>query len=142
MTDLRIAVLALVLLLTACGEPRRSETPSEPPSAPPPAASAPPRAEPSKPEPATFYVGRWAASQEQCATEPWTFTRASLQAAEGTCTFDEVAAIPTGFSLKGTCQWQNAQVPADIKVAFAQSAQALLVSGRPVGDVGLTACPG
>ena len=36
----------------------------------------------------------------------------------------------------------NAEAPADIKVAFAQSARALLVSGRPVGDVGLTACPG
>jgi len=137
-----IAIAALALMTSACGPQQNAETP---PSAPAP-APLPPQALPApapKPAPNTnaFYVGKWAKSQADCDANAWSITQNALTAPDGHCAFDQVAPVTEGFAVEASCQWAGKPVHASMRLSYAQSAKALLISGSPGGDVGLIACP-
>ena len=120
---------ALALGLVACERPEPPAAPTQPDSAAAPAPDQP------------FFVGRWAFTESDCAVNAWTFTPNSLQARAGTCSFPLVEPTPEGFAIDAACRWAGEVSRARMRLAYAQSAKALLVSGSPAGDVGLVACP-
>lgn len=141
MTDAR-PLIGVILLLSACGQPAqqaRREPPAADLSSQRPVRPATPTPE-LEPKPA-FYIGRWATSVSACANQAWTFGDTSLKGPDGDCAFVDVMTVPTGFRMAGTCRWDGVERPADVSLAYAQSAQALLISGTPLGEVGLVACP-
>jgi hypothetical protein len=89
-----------------------------------------------------FFVGRWAATTDLCATAAWVFTETGLATSgEVTCTFDTVTRTRTGYDLQATCTAEAPPAPYLIRLAYAQSAQALLVEEGPFDPIGLVACP-
>jgi hypothetical protein len=131
-----IAVTALAIALSACSPRQNAEAPPQAPAPLPPAPTP-------QPAPATdaFYIGRWARSEADCPAKAWSITQNALTAPEGSCAFDTVAPIPEGFAVEASCQWAGKPVHASMRLSYAQSAKALLISGSPAGDIGLIACP-
>lgn len=129
-----------VLLLSACE--RKAETP---PSAAPakrgPEASA--MASPaSQAEAAPFFVGRWAAGPELCADGAWTITARGLDTAgEVSCRFDTPPAGPGPVDVDAVCTAEGPPKRWRLHLAYAQSAQALLIENGPFADIGLVRCP-
>jgi hypothetical protein len=132
-----LACTALLVTLTACGEP-----------APDPAAVEKmgdleplDRALPSETrEPR--YVGRWGASEEFCADDAWVFTARHLETkGEVSCDFTQVDETPTGYRIAAACVAQGPPTPHHIELSFAESAGAMLVSGGPWDQpIGLVYC--
>lgn len=90
---------------------------------------------------ALFFVGDWAVSEEACGTIPWEFTETGLSTpGEVSCTFDEVNVIPEGYEIAATCTAEGPPSPYRLKLARAQSADALLVEGGPFTPIGLVSC--
>lgn len=134
-----ILPVAALLALVACGP---SEAPPDPDAAAKlgpaeplerslPPASASPR-----------YVGVWAVSEALCAQGAWTIREDGLSTAgEVSCTFNRVSEIPSGYEIAATCYAEGPPEPHTIQFAFAESAQALLVTGGPwAGPTGLVHC--
>lgn len=131
----RCAILT-ALALAACdgGEQAPEVSPAPLPVAPPPERPTP---LPQK----TFYLGRWAASEAQCADQAWTFTPTGLEAPQGACAFDTVSPTEAGVEIATDCRWAGETTRTRMRLAYAQSAQALLIEDGPAGDMGLIACP-
>lgn len=127
-----------LLLLAACE--RQAEAPPAPASAEPPPA---PAATPAPPaEAAAFYVGRWAAKPELCADGAWVITERGIDTAgEVSCRFEAPPAGPGPIEVDAICTAEGPPKRWRLRLAYAQSAQALLVENGPFADIGLIRCP-
>ncbi len=92
-------------------------------------------------QPASYrFVGRWATEAGKCAT-PWRFTATSLKTPAGAvCSFSNVNEVPGGFDIAASCITGDAPKDDSLQLRFAESAKALLVESRVVGDAGLVRC--
>lgn len=122
-----IVFAALALSLSGCGKQHNADTP---PRAPAPTIPA-----------NAFYVGEWAREAADCPARAWSIHANALQAPEGACDFRTIAPVQEGFAVEADCRWAGKAVHASMRLSYAQSAKALLISGSPAGDVGLIACP-
>src|SRR3546814_5462303 len=85
------------------------------------------------------YVGRWAATQQLCATGAWRFHERRLDTAgEVSCTFDKIDKVPGGYDITATCLAEGNRTPDTIELRFAESARAMLVSSKMWDGVGLS----
>lgn len=157
--------LAAGLVLAACSQQPANETAStdavtpvtnEAPPLPTPSASptsattatpapSPDSGEPGKLPPANGatprYVGRWAATEQLCASGAWRFYATHLETAgEVSCTYNRVDKVPGGYDLHATCTAEAPPAPDLIKLRFAESAQAMLVESKTLKSTGLIYC--
>ncbi|HVI98670.1 MAG TPA: hypothetical protein VM657_06340 [Sphingomonas sp.] len=87
------------------------------------------------------YVGRWAATQQLCATGAWRFQPKRLDTAgEVSCAFDDVKKVPGGYDIAASCLAEGQQSKDTIQLRFAESARAMLVQSKMWDGVGLTYC--
>ena len=156
---MRIAGLVLILLAAGCSgapqgnvssaemsRPDTSANISDASSAP--STSAAPAKEAAAiagklPPPDTKYryVGRWAATEQLCASGAWRFAPKRLDTAgEVSCSFDSVAQAPGGYDIQATCTAEAPPQPDTIKLRFAESAQAMLVDSHVLPPAGLIYC--
>lgn len=99
-----------------------------PPAADPPAAS--PR-----------FVGRWATTEQNCATLAWEFTAETLDTPAGShCDFNSVEEAPGGYDIAATCTAEGPPTEDTLELRFAESAGALLFSSESIADAGLVPC--
>src|SRR3546814_15723895 len=72
------------------------------------------------------YVGRWAATQQLCATGAWRFHERRLDTAgEVSCTFDQIDKVPGGYDITATCLAEGNRTPDTIAIRLAESARAI-----------------
>lgn len=153
-----LALLIAALALSACGD--RDET--SPPSAANLAAPNPQTVEPAPnatgqlvaadtatapgelPSAAspTRYVGQWAVASLGCAEPAWRFEADRLTTQdEVSCAFMQVTPAPGGYDLAARCLAEGEERASTLRLRFAESAKAMLVSGGPFsGEIGLTYC--
>jgi hypothetical protein len=158
----RLAVAA-GLVLAACSQQPANETasteamtpiandvatptaPETSPSPTPASSPSPDSGEPRKLPPAAGatprYVGRWAASEQLCASGAWRFYATHLETAgEVSCSYNRVDTVPGGYDLHATCTAEAPPAPDLIKLRFAESAQAMLVDSKTFKSTGLIYC--
>ena len=128
-------VLALPLVLAACGEPAEQAAPS------PVAAASPSTAEPARvPSSAVGFVGRWGTDPARCAQAQYVLTRTALEAPDGTfCSFQRAGETPTGWDIEATCGSRTGGSPATIAIERLGDGLRLRVAGRAPVTVRL--CP-
>src|SRR3546814_20479421 len=69
------------------------------------------------------YVGRWAATQQLCATGAWRFHERRLDnAGEVSCTFDKTDKVPAGSDITATCLAAGNRTPHQTQLPFAEPA--------------------
>lgn len=153
-----LTLLAAALALAACGERDGPPPPSaanlaapNPPTTPPPAnargqpvaadtttpaGELPPASSP------TRYVGEWAAASLGCADPAWRFEADRLGTkGEVSCAFMQVTPAPGGYDIAARCLAEGEERASTLRLRFAESAKAMLVSGGPFsGEIGLTYC--
>lgn len=133
----RLALLLLLPLTTACGEP--APPPQKAPVAVNPGPPVPPETLP------PTYVGRWAARPDLCASGAWVFTEKTLRTAgEVSCTFTQMTPNETGWIAEGACIAQAPAAPATLvlNTTGAGQTRTLAVSGGPfTAPQVLKACP-
>ena len=120
-----IAPLVMLGALGACG--RRDSLYADrsiPTVAPPTSAGTAPR-----------FVGRWAASTEQCR-EPWVIEARRLRARGSDCDFDKVDSNSAGYTVTAICHSNGAMTPVRMTIAAPDKAQIsmLTISGGPFRD--------
>jgi hypothetical protein len=131
------ALWTTLLLLTACE--RQAEAPPPAPAERPPASAATPTPQA---EALPFYVGRWAARPELCADGAWRITERGIDTAgEVSCRFLAPPAGPGPVEVDATCTAEGPPKRWRLRLAYAQSAQALLIENGPFTDIGLIRCP-
>ena len=87
------------------------------------------------------YVGRWAATEQQCASAAWRFHATHLETAgEVSCSYPRVDTVPGGYDLHAACTAEAPPAPDLIKLRFAESAQAMLVESKTLKSTGLIYC--
>lgn len=88
------------------------------------------------------FVGKWAVSQDLCADPAWTFRPDGVSTqGEVSCNFDTVTETSSGYQIAATCYAEAPPAPYEIQLAFAESAQAMLLTGGPwSGQTGLVYC--
>lgn len=88
------------------------------------------------------YVGVWAAAETACGHAAWRIERDRLQSpAWMACDFEKVTPAQDGFTIEAQCTDGAREHNAEIRLSFAESAQAMLMRGVPeTGDVGLIYC--
>jgi len=135
-----------LLLLAACGRSQSGNEAAQPAgepvnrTLPAPAAPAPARA----PAPAAatpFYVGRWAPRAELCGAGAWLIDEKGLHTAgEISCRFDGAPQGAGPVEVEATCLADGMSRKWRLRMAYAQSARALLVENGPFADTGLVRC--
>ena len=90
----------------------------------------------------TRYVGQWAAASLGCAEPAWRFEADRLTTkGEVSCAFMQVTPTPSGYDIAARCLAEGAERASTLRLRFAESAKAMLVSGGPFsGEIGLTYC--
>lgn len=87
------------------------------------------------------FAGLWATNQANCAARAWTLTATSLKAPGGTvCSFSKVSEVPGGYDIAASCMAGGPAKDERLSLRYAESARALLLGSRTLGDVGLTRC--
>lgn len=87
------------------------------------------------------FIGRWAGDVRKCGT-PWRFTATSLKTPDGAvCSFSKAAEVPGGYDVAGSCTAKGPPKDDLLKLRFAESARALLIESRTLGEAGLVRCP-
>jgi hypothetical protein len=87
------------------------------------------------------FAGRWAPNQANCASRAWALTARSLKAPAGAvCSFSRVTGVPGGYDITASCMAGGPAKEERISLRYAESAKALLLQSRTLGDVGLTRC--
>ena len=126
-----------LLLLAACQ--RETAAPAAPPRAertPAPVQATAPKTQ------APFFVGRWAARPELCADGAWVITERGIDTAgEVSCRFDPPPAGSGPVEVDAVCTAEGPPKPWRLRLAYAQSARALLIENGPFADIGLIRCP-
>lgn len=153
-----LTLLAAALTLSACGDREGARPPSAANLAAPnpvtvepsPGATGqpvaadtttPPGELPSAVSP-TRYVGQWAAASLGCAEPAWRFEADRLTTkGEVSCAFMQVTPAPGGYDVAARCLAEGEERASTLRLRFAESAKAMLVSGGPFsGETGLTYC--
>lgn len=139
---LRGFILACALVaLAACGQTERAPDPEAAAAIgdaiPLPQTLPAPRAD------ALRYVGRWASSAANCASGAWVFELDGVNTAgEVSCNFNNIQITPSGYMIDASCTAEGPPTLHRIQLSFAESAQAMMVSGGPWGqEIGLVHCP-
>jgi hypothetical protein len=134
--------IAAILFATAaaCGQSR--EEPAAPTAAAAAEAPATPRGKLPPLDSHARYVGVWAAAETACGHEAW---RLSTDRLEGpafmACDFQQVTPEQGEYSIAAKCTDGANENAANIRLSFAESAQAMLMQGVPgTADVGLVYC--
>jgi hypothetical protein len=87
------------------------------------------------------FVGRWAASQAECASKPWIFTDKLLSGAGAPkCSFYKVSKAPGGYDIAATCPAEQPVHNDLIRLRFAESAGAMLLESNALPPTGLIYC--
>ena len=87
------------------------------------------------------FVGRWAADLRSCQSKAWQFTATALQTPAGSnCGFNRVSQVPGGYDIEATCTAEGPPQSETLKIRFAESAQAMLLSSKTLADTGLVFC--
>lgn len=87
------------------------------------------------------FVGNWAADQKSCEASPWQFTASALHSPKGTdCSFNQVTEVPGGYDVLAMCTARGPATAESIQIRFAESAKAMLIKSKSVGDTGLVFC--
>ncbi|MES2754816.1 MAG: hypothetical protein V4659_09140 [Pseudomonadota bacterium] len=77
------------------------------------------------------YIGAWASNPALCKGGAWRFTTRGLKTAgEISCDLPDVATIPTGFKLAGTCQAEHRKVAETIDLSFDTRAKTMRVKSQ------------
>jgi len=131
----------LALALAACGQSASTPDPEAAAELGP--AQTLPNQLPARDADTPRYVGHWAAAANACGTEEWVFDRDRLTAPNQVlCSLDNVQMSASGYQIGASCSSSEPTRNYTIQLAFAESAQAMLVSGGPWGgEVGLVHCP-
>lgn len=125
----RTAVAAVSLALIACADPA---APEHEPKAGAQAGETAPSPLPAATDEAPRYVGLWATTVEGCADPAWRFAAEGISTrGEVSCEFQHVRATPGGYEIDATCVAQAAPVQHNLRISFAESARAMMVSGGP-----------
>lgn len=132
---IRAALIAAALTLAACerdaGETTRSpagEAEIMPHALPP--TTAQPR-----------FAGRWAWADDRCAQDAWTFRADGLSTpGEVSCDWTDIAEVAGGYDIAATCVAQAPPENYTFQLRFAESAQAMMVDGGPMGPISLVYC--
>lgn len=83
-------------------------------------------------EAAPRFVGLWAASAEGCAEPAWRFEAQGVSTpGEVSCTFQNVSLTDNGYDVAAICVAQAPPEQHRIQLYFAESAEAMMVSGGP-----------
>jgi hypothetical protein len=91
--------------------------------------------------PVPRFVGRWAADQKACTTNPWQFTATTVRTPEArSCTFKQVSEVPGGYDVQAVCTAKAPELPDLLKIRFAESAKAMLFESKTIGDGSLVFC--
>jgi hypothetical protein len=83
------------------------------------------------------FIGKWAANKANCQSKAWTFTADGVRTTGPDCRFTKVAEAAGGYDVSARCTPGGSET---IRIRFAESAKAMLVKSRALGDVGLTRC--
>ncbi|HYD43657.1 MAG TPA: hypothetical protein VEA79_00170 [Phenylobacterium sp.] len=153
-----LAMLLVAATLSACGDrdgapppsaanlaapnPKTIEPPANAAGQPVAADTTTPAGElPSAASP-TRYVGQWAAASLGCADPAWRFEADRLGTkGEVSCAFMQVTPAPGGYDIAARCLAEGEERASTLRLRFAESAKAMLVSGGPFsGEIGLTYC--
>ena len=87
------------------------------------------------------FVGKWAADQRACTSAAWQFTTSTLRTPSGdSCTFDRVNDLAGGYKIDATCSGKGQPTSESIDIRFAESAKAMLLNSKSLGDKGLVFC--
>lgn len=87
------------------------------------------------------YIGRWAASANLCDHGAWKFRSRKLSTAgEASCDLPEVAVVPSGYELTGTCKAEGKETEQKLKISFDERRGTMRVAGRTLGPVDLIYC--
>jgi hypothetical protein len=93
------------------------------------------------PSAAPRFVGKWAVDQQSCTAAVWQFTMSTLRTPSGeSCTFDRVNDLAGGYRIDATCKGRGEPRSETIDIAFAESAKAMLLQSKSLGDKGLVFC--
>ena len=149
-----LATVGLLALLAACGKGPSNATPGGPvgggePDGPIASGRAAPgeasnavgagQLPPAGPQPR--FIGKWAEDQKSCQSAAWQFTVSTLRSPGGeSCSFDHVNPAAGGYDIQATCTAKGAPSADVLKVRFAESAKAMLISSKSLGDKGLVYC--
>lgn len=156
------AVLAAMTSLAACGgEEVVQNTIQEDAAIPPSGTDVPvlPKTEPTEddgqgetpdaqagtgalPPPGAFrFVGLWATEADLCADTAWHFTREGLETPAGSvCKFVNATPVGGGYDISARCVAEGPPVDDNLKIRFAESAQAMLFEAESIADAGLIYC--
>jgi hypothetical protein len=130
---------AAVLLLLACKRGPEAVNSARPPE---PAVANAPAAQPPPTPRAPFFVGRWAAEPGLCETGAWVISERELHTAgEVSCRFNRPPQGSGPVEIDATCTAEGPPRTWRLRLAYAQSARALLIENGPFADVGLIRCP-
>lgn len=140
---IRGLIACVALAVAACG-------PAEPPPAHAPDPAAAEKLGPAEPLDAALptaaaplrFVGGWATTANQCGSPPWSF-RADGVSTQGevSCTFNDIDEITGGYTIQASCSAEGNDTEEQIQLTFAESAQAMMVSGGPwMGAIALVHC--
>lgn len=87
------------------------------------------------------FVGKWAADQKSCVSATWVFTASALRVPDGeSCSFDQVSQVAGGYEIQATCTAKGAASADSLHIRFAESAKAMLLKSKALGDKGLVFC--
>jgi hypothetical protein len=94
------------------------------------------------PPPGAFrFVGLWAAKAEMCGDQAWKFTREGLETpAKSVCKFVNAVPVAGGYDISARCTSEGPPVDDELKIRFAESAQAMLFEAESIADAGLIYC--
>lgn len=78
------------------------------------------------------YVGLWATTAEGCAEPAWRFEQNRISTrGEVSCEFQNVAMTDRGYDIQAQCSAQAPPEQHNIRLSFAESARAMMISGGP-----------
>lgn len=87
------------------------------------------------------FVGRWAWADDRCAQDAWTFRADGLSTpGEVSCSWTDIREAPGGYDVSATCIAEAPPEEYIFQLRFAESAQAMMVDGGPMGAVSLVYC--
>lgn len=153
-----LILLAATAALAACGDrdgrpppsaanlaapnPKTVEPAPDAPGQPVAADTTTPAGELPRASSPTRYVGLWSAASMSCADPAWRFEADHLATkGEVSCDFENVVTVPGGYDIAARCTAEGEEKAYTLRLRFAESAKAMLVSGGPFSEeVGLVYC--
>lgn len=87
------------------------------------------------------FVGKWAADEKSCKSAAWLFTATTVRRPDNWgCSFARVSKVPGGYDVEATCGPAKRSRAASLKIRFAESAKAMILTSTGSGHTGLVFC--